>query len=182
MLILASASPRRRELLSLITSNFIIKESNVDESELGFGIDNENLAKELSYLKANAIFQYHPDDTVLGCDTVVLFENQVLGKPIDREDAKRMLHLLSGKTHRVITGFTIISKEMCISRSVETLVTFNKLSEEDINSYVATGSPLDKAGAYGIQDRVYKIVECIEGSFYNVMGLPVEELTKYLLK
>ena len=104
----------------------------------------------------------------------------MLGKPSNEEDAKRMLKLLSNRTHDVVTGFTIISKNKVISKSVLTHVTFNYLSDNLIDDYVKTGSPLDKAGAYGIQDKEFSLVKEISGSYYNVMGLPIEELKKYL--
>lgn len=178
MYILASKSPRRQELLKHIISDFKIIVSNVDENKIkAFPYD---LPLELSKAKAKAVFINYPNDVVIAADTVVIVNNEVLGKPINDEDAKRMLHLLSNKTHDVVTGFTIISKEKTISKSVLTKVTFNELSDELINAYVKSGSPKDKAGAYGIQDKEFPLIKNIEGSYYNVVGLPLEELKKYL--
>lgn len=178
MYILASKSPRRQELLKHIISDFKIIVSNVDENKIK--ASPYDLPLELSKAKAKAVFINYPNDVVIAADTVVIVNNEVLGKPINDEDAKRMLHLLSKKTHDVVTGFTIISKEKTISKSVLTKVTFNELSDELINTYVKSGSPKDKAGAYGIQDKNFPLIKNIEGSYYNVVGLPLEELKKYL--
>ena len=178
MYILASKSPRRQELLKHIISDFKIIVSNVDENKIK--ASPYDLSLELSKAKAKAVFINYPNDVVIAADTVVIVNNEVLGKPINDEDAKRMLHLLSNKTHDVVTGFTIISKEKTISKSVLTKVTFNELSDELINAYVKSGSPKDKAGAYGIQDKEFPLIKNIEGSYYNIVGLPLEELKKYL--
>lgn len=178
MYILASKSPRRQELLKNIINDFKIVVSNVDESKIK--ASPYDLPLELSKAKAKAVFSSFPNDIIIAADTVVIINNEVLGKPINDEDAKRMLRLLSNKTHDVVTGFTIISKEKNISKSVLTKVTFNELNDELINAYVKSGSPKDKAGAYGIQDKEFALIKNIEGSYYNVVGLPIEELKKYL--
>lgn len=178
MLILASQSPRRKELLRLITPDFDVISANIDE-EVVVQVPSD-LAKELSKLKAYEIFKTHPNDTILACDTIVIIDDKVLNKPKDKAEARKMLEMLSGRRHHVISGFTILSKDREINRNVMTEVYFNKLSDETIERYIASGSPFDKAGGYGIQDEAFGLVDHIVGSYYNVMGLPVEELRKYL--
>lgn len=178
MYILASKSPRRQELLKLLINEFKVVVSNVDESKIH--ANAYDLPLELSKTKAQTVFKDNQNDIIIAADTVVILDNIVLGKPSNEEDAKRMLKLLSNRTHDVVTGFTIISKNKVISKSVLTHVTFNYLSDNLIDDYVKTGSPLDKAGAYGIQDKEFSLVKEISGSYYNVMGLPIEELKKYL--
>lgn len=174
MIILASESPRRRELIKKITKEFTVIPANIDESVLH--IPACDLPGELSKLKAYDVFAKCPHDKVLACDTVVIIDGQILGKPHSKEQAKEMLQKLSGRKHVVISGYTIISKEKEITRTVRTYVYFNKLSDELIDAYIATGSPMDKAGAYGIQDQEFDLVNHIEGSFDNVIGLPTEDI------
>ena len=174
MIILASESPRRRELIKKITKEFTVIPANIDESVLH--IPACDLPGELSKLKAYDVFAKYPNDKVLACDTVVIIDGQILGKPHSKEQAKEMLQRLSGRKHVVISGYTIISKEKEVTRTVRTYVYFNKLSDELIDAYIATGSPMDKAGAYGIQDREFDLVNHIEGSFDNVIGLPTEDI------
>ena len=174
MIILASESPRRRELIKKITKEFTVIPANIDESVLH--IPACDLPGELSKLKAYDIFAKYPNDKVLACDTVVIIDGQILGKPHSKEQAKEMLQRLSGRKHVVISGYTVISKEKEVTRTVRTYVYFNKLSDELIDAYIATGSPMDKAGAYGIQDREFDLVNHIEGSFDNVIGLPTEDI------
>jgi septum formation protein len=174
MIILASESPRRRELIKKITKEFAVIPANIDESVLH--IPACDLPGELSKLKAYDVFAKYPNDKVLACDTVVIIDGQILGKPHSKEQAKEMLQKLSGRKHVVISGYTIISKEKEITRTVRTYVYFNKLSDELIDAYIATGSPMDKAGAYGIQDQEFDLVNHIEGSFDNVIGLPTEDI------
>ena len=174
MIILASESPRRRELIKKITQEFSVIPANIDESVLH--IPACDLPGELSKLKAYDVFAKYPNDKVLACDTVVIIDGQILGKPHSKEQAKEMLQRLSGRKHVVISGYTIISKEKEVTRTVRTYVYFNKLSDELIDAYIATGSPMDKAGAYGIQDREFDLVNHIEGSFDNVIGLPTEDI------
>lgn len=180
MYILASSSPRRKELFKLIAEDFKIVKPEIDEKEIHFS--NDKMAYELSRIKAYEVFCSHPDDIVLACDTIVIVNNQILGKPKDRQDAIRMLTLLSGKKHIVISGYTIISKKFEISRSVKTNVYFAKLDNETIEEYVDTYHPFDKAGGYGIQDDKFNLIERIDGSYYNVMGLPVEDIKMHLFK
>lgn len=177
MLILASESPRRKELIKQITTDFTVMPSNIDESILN--IDACDLPGELSKLKAYNIFAKYPEDKVLACDTIVVLDGEVMGKPHTKEKAKQMLKKLSGKKHIVISGWTLISKEKEITRTVKTEVYFNVLSDELIDRYIASGSPMDKAGAYGIQDTEFNLVNHIEGSFNNVIGLPVEDIKQH---
>ena len=174
MIILASESPRRKELIKKITKEFTVIPANIDESVLH--IPACDLPGELSKLKAYDVFAKYPNDKVLACDTVVIIDGQILGKPHSKEQAKEMLQKLSGRKHVVISGYTIISKEKEVTRTVRTYVYFNKLSDELIDRYIATGSPMDKAGAYGIQDQEFDLVNHIEGSFDNVIGLPTEDI------
>lgn len=178
MLILASGSPRRRELLKMLVPEFLVEISQIDEDKITAPADE--LAAILSSLKAKDVYSRHPDDTILACDTVVILNNEVLGKPKDGADAFKILKQLSNKTHEVITAFTIINKSTIVTKKVKTKVTFFALSDETIFKYIATKSPFDKAGGYGIQDKDFPLVSRIEGSYYNVMGLPLEELKKYL--
>ena len=178
MLILASESPRRRELIKKITTQFTVIPANVDEGSLH--IPASDLPGELSKLKAYDVYSKYPNDEVLACDTVVILHGEVMGKPKSVEDAKRMLRELSGEKHVVISGYTYVSKEKEVTRTVRTYVYFNKLSEELIDSYVKSGSPMDKAGAYGIQDEEFNLVSHIEGDFDNVIGLPVEDIRAHV--
>jgi septum formation protein len=177
MIILASESPRRKELIKKITKEFTVIPANIDESQLH--IPACDLPGELSKLKAYDVFAKYPNDKVLACDTVVICDGEIMGKPHTKERAKEMLHKLSGRKHVVISGYTIISKEKEVTRTVRTYVYFNKLSDELIDKYIATGSPMDKAGAYGIQDREFELVNHIEGSFDNVIGLPTEDILQH---
>ena len=177
MIILASESPRRRELIKKITKEFTVIPANIDESVLH--IPACDLPGELSKLKAYDVFAKYPNDKVLACDTVVIIDGQILGKPHSKKEASKMLHQLSGRKHVVISGYTIISKEKEVTRTVRTYVYFNKLSDELIDRYIASGSPMDKAGAYGIQDKEFDLVSHIEGSFDNVIGLPTEDINQH---
>lgn len=177
MLILASKSPRRRELIKKIVSDFEIIPSDFDESKIH--CNPYKLPGELSKHKALSIFKNHPNDKVLACDTIVILDGEVLGKPHTKEKAFEMLKKLSGKKHVVVSGWTLMDKNKTVTRTVETEVYFNELSDELINKYIETGSPMDKAGAYGIQDKKFNLVSHIKGSMDNVIGLPTEDLKKY---
>lgn len=178
MLILASQSPRRKELLRLITADFTVIPANIDE-DVVVKVPSD-LAKEISKLKAYEVFKNHPNETVLAVDTIVIIDNKVLGKPGSKAEARRMLETLSGRKHHVISGVTLLSRQKEININVMTEVYFNRLSDETIEKYIDSGSPFDKAGGYGIQDKEFDLVSHIVGSYYNVMGLPVEELKKYI--
>ena len=177
MLILASKSPRRRELLSLITTDFEIKSADVDET-LPDGISPQEAVEYLSEIKAKPFD--NGVDTVIGADTVVAVDGKILGKPADRQQAAEMLRSLSGKYHSVFTGVTVVKPEGTAVFSVETRVKFFDLTDDEINSYVLTGECDDKAGAYGIQGKGSLLVEKIDGDYFNVVGLPVSKLNKYL--
>ena len=178
MIILASSSPRRQQLLKKITSDFKICVSNIDENEPF--LSSSTLSYDLPKLKAYEIYKNNPDDVVIACDTIVVFNNKVFGKPRDEKEAKEMLTSLSNNTHIVLTSYTIISKYFEISRTIKSRVTFNSLSEKTIDEYIKTGSPMDKAGAYGCQDERFNLIKNINGSFDNVMGFPTESIKKEL--
>ncbi len=174
-LILASRSPRRQELLRNAGIAFRVDASSVNEV-MREGELPEGFARRMACEKACAVAaRSAPGCLVLGADTVVTLGGQLLGKPLDAADAARMLRLLSGVTHRVITGFCLVSSPACV-RALDhetTYVTFRPLTEEEIQSYVASGEPMDKAGAYGIQGLASRFVTRIEGCYFNVVGLPV---------
>lgn len=178
-IILASASPRRQELLKYIVPAFEIIPADVDET-LSAEIIPEKSAEFLAAKKARHIAKKYPDCTVIGSDTVVIIDDIILGKPADKSDAERMLKLLSGRTHKVITGVCLARGEASDSFSCETKVEFYPLSDEEILGYISTGEPMDKAGAYGIQGYGSVLVKGIEGDFFNVMGLPVAMLKRRL--
>lgn len=175
--ILASQSPRRQELIGYILPEFSVIVSDVEET-LPDGIAPEDVPAYLAGIKARAVAADHPDDIVIGADTVVILGDQVLGKPCDQDDAVRMLRALSGTIHTVITGCAIIQHGKMTTFSDVTRVEFYPLSEREILDYIATGEPFDKAGAYGIQGRGSVLVRRIEGDFFNVMGLPVARLKR----
>lgn len=179
MYILASASPRRRELFGMISKDFRIVPSTAEETAPD-GIAAENLPERLARLKAGDIAAKFPFDTVIGADTVVILDGKVLGKPENPEDAVRMLTALSGKKHKVITGCAVCKNGACRSFSSVTEVEFYPLDDKEISDYVATGEPLDKAGAYGIQGRGALFVKSINGDYFNVVGLPVATLRRFI--
>lgn len=178
-IILASASPRRRELMDNITPNYQVQPSTLDES----GIQAETpalLAQALARAKCEDVAAGHPGDVVIGCDTVVDCDGQVFGKPKDREDAVRMLRALSGGTHAVHTGVCISAGEQINSFVVTSKVVFFPLEESEIQSYADTKEPYDKAGAYAIQGRAALWLDRIEGDYYNIMGFPVSRVASAL--
>lgn len=175
--VLASASPRRRELLGQILNEFEIIPAESEE-KVNISLFPEQTACALAESKCDEVFAANGDKTVIGCDTVVVFNGEILGKPVDAADAVKTLKALSGKTHFVITGVCVQNKFKKLIGYDKTEVKFNALSEEFIKNYVAGGSPLDKAGSYGIQDG--GVVKEYFGSYTNVVGLPVT-LTKKLL-
>ncbi|MGN1136459.1 MAG: Maf family protein [Oscillospiraceae bacterium] len=175
--ILASASPRRRELLASVFDEFECIPSDVEEN-ISSEIPAEQSAEFLAVKKAAHIAGNHKDSLVIGCDTIVVFNGRVFGKPTDETDAKRMLSELSGNTHKVITGVCLFYNGRSLSFSEETEVEFYPLSDEEIESYVRTGSPMDKAGAYGIQDKGLLPAKRIYGDYFNVVGLPTARLKR----
>ncbi len=177
--VLASGSPRRRELLARLIPEFEVLVSEVDEDALTFG-DARSTAERLAEAKALAVARLRPGSLVIGGDTVVSFLGRNFGKPRDAEDAKSMLRTLSGRTHEVVTGVCLVSPQGVETFSDTTHVTFRPLSNEEIDAYVATGEPMDKAGAYAIQGGAGGFVARREGSETNVVGLPLELLEERL--
>jgi septum formation protein len=206
MLLLASASPRRQDLLRSAGISFVVQPADVDETPLS-GESARDCAERLAREKALAVWQKRRNDVVLGADTVVVIDGKILGKPVDADDAARMLRMLSGREHRVITGVAVVKSSLLPTRersevleksplkpkagpstgsgqalngapevfvrSETTVVTMNELSDEEIRNYVATGEPMDKAGAYAIQGIASRWIPRIEGDYSNVVGLPV---------
>ena len=186
-LILASGSPRRKELLEQIGVLFQVHSADIDESVLP-GESPQSYVARLSEEKALAVLQHYPDKVVLAADTSVVVEDQILGKPADTQDAIDTLKMLAGQNHQVLTGVSLVSNagSELGQQKLETIVTttqvyFLPLSEQDIQGYVATGEPMDKAGSYGIQGKAAIFVDRIEGSYSNVVGLPLAQ-TGMLLK
>lgn len=175
-LILASQSPRRQELLRLITPDFMVCPADVDE-ELIEGAPLCDEVARLAAAKAQAVAAHHPKAVVIGSDTLVVCDGQALGKPKDERDAKRMLTCLSGRTHEVMTGLALyIPGKPVGTDTVITSVRFAPLSDAEIDEYIKTGEPMDKAGAYGIQGLGARLIAQISGDYYSVMGLPVRRL------
>lgn len=183
-LILASKSPRRKKLLEQIGLTFKTIPAEIDENSLPNGIPPDEYVKILSLRKAKKVASIvETPSIILGSDTIVVLDGKVLNKPIDRKDAFRMLNTLSGNTHTVYTGIALIDtgNGKVISDYKETKVTFRRLDEDEIWAYIDTGSPLDKAGAYGIQDDFGAVfVSHIEGCYYNIVGLPLEKFYENL--
>jgi len=173
MLVLASASPRRQELLRNAHIPFEVQPAHIIEDPLP-NEEAKACAERLAREKAQAIAQKRPSDAILAADTVVVIDNQILNKPADAADATRMLRLLSGRTHNVITGVCLAVSAQLLSVSSETTsVTMSEISEDEIAAYVATTEPMDKAGAYAIQGIASRWIPRIEGDYSNVVGLPV---------
>ena len=179
MVILASQSPRRKELLGLLLEDFQVEVSQADES-VDWSMGARKAVEELALRKARAVACRHPGDTVIGSDTVVVLDGQVLGKPADEADAARMLRALSGRRHQVCTGVGVISPAGERSLVSVTQVEFYPLTDEEIRWYVSTGEPMDKAGAYGIQGKGCRFIRGIEGDYFTVVGLPVAALARIL--
>lgn len=178
-LVLASASPRRRELIRLIEPETICITSPTDEN-VPCGLSKADIPAYLACRKAAAVAKDYPNVPVIGADTLILLDDTFLGKPKDKADAVRMLSMLSGRTHTVITGCCVVFNGKRTAFSCATKVTFWPLDEKTIHDYVATGEPMDKAGSYGIQGKGALLVESIEGDYNNVVGLPVSLLNKKL--
>ncbi len=177
-LILASQSPRRKELLGLFSVPFTIRVADIDEGmDLSQPVENE--VARVSRLKAEAVSR-KPGDVVVAADTVVVCDGQVLGKPKDEADAYRMLRLLSGRDHQVMTGLTVLRGDTAVVHTEITDIHFRKLTDKQINDYIRTGEPMDKAGSYGIQGGAALFVEGIRGDYFNVVGLPVCKLGEIL--
>ncbi|MFZ0805116.1 MAG: Maf family protein [Candidatus Sulfotelmatobacter sp.] len=181
MIVLASASPRRQELLRAAGIAFVAQAADIDETPVP-GESARACAERLAQEKALAVWRARPDDVVLGADTVVVIDERILGKPVDGTDAARMLRMLSGRVHAVITGVCVVKAvargqgpgaSRIESASETTRVTMGSISDDEIRDYVATGEPMDKAGAYAIQGIASRWIPRIEGDYSNVVGLPV---------
>lgn len=181
-LILASASPRRRELMEMLCPEGLEIVPAVGEETADPTLPPDELVKALSRAKAAEVAARcaAPDDIVIGADTIVVLDGAVLGKPKDAEDAARMLRALSGRIHTVFTGVTVLRGNECLCHAERTEVRFRALTDAEIARYIATGEPLDKAGAYGAQGYASLFVEHLDGDFFNVMGLPLCALGKLL--
>ena len=176
-LILASGSPRRREILEQVGVEFEVRKSDVEE--VITKTDPAEIVMELSAQKAKDVYdklECPQEYLVLGSDTVVAFEGKILGKPADEQGAYEMLRMLSGRKHSVFTGVTLVSDDRFDSFYEETLVEFYEMSDEEILNYIKSGEPMDKAGAYGIQGKAAAFIRGIEGDYYNVVGLPVAKV------
>lgn len=178
-IILASASPRRRELLGYIVKDFCVVPSGVEEI-VPKGIRVLKQPEYLSKIKALDIANQYPNDTVIGSDTAVILKNEILGKPKDRADAEKMLIKLSGKVHKVVTGCTVVKNGAITSFSVVSKVKFQNLTKAEIEAYLDTDEPYDKAGSYAVQGRAGAFVEWIKGDYFNIVGLPISKLKKYI--
>ena len=184
-IILASASPRRRELLANMGLQFTVLVSDADESGVDTSVPPEIYVQELALLKAAAVAKTvikNKDAIVISADTIVVCDGEILGKPKDEEDAVRTLTLLTGKSHKVYTGFCVmrLSDAFTVCKNVCTEVVFKPLTREKIERYVKTSEPMDKAGAYAIQGLGAMLIERINGDYFNVVGLPVSELSDVL--
>ena len=179
MLVLASASPRRSELLRNAGIAFTVQAADVDETPLA-GEAARECAERLARDKALAVWRMRLQDVVLGADTIVVVDEKILGKPRDAEDAARMLRMLSGRAHQVITGVCIVEASQTRIASETTVVTMEELSDAEICEYVASGEPMDKAGAYAIQGMASRWIPRIEGDYSNVVGLPLARVYRML--
>lgn len=178
-IILASQSARRRELLAKAGATFTCEPANLTET-IDTSLSHEEAIQKLAYQKAAAILAHHPEALVIGSDTVVVCQGEILGKPRDHEDCVRMLRMLSGRTHEVITGLCFLSRRRCHQEVSVAEVTFAELSEDEILAYAATSEPYDKAGAYAIQGRAACFITGIRGDYYTIMGLPLERVYQEL--
>ena len=179
--VLASASPRRKELLSLIFNEYDIRPADCDEA-LPEGIKAQEAVEYLSLIKNKATVEIcDKKSLVISADTVVAVDGEILGKPQDKEDARRMISLLSGREHQVFTGVTLSLNGKFKTFSEKTDVIFYKLTDKEIEDYISTDEPYDKAGAYGIQGKAGLLVKAVNGDYYNVVGLPVARLKREII-
>ncbi len=179
MLILASSSPRRRELLTEAGIAFTVHPADIDEAHRA-GESPIAFTLRLAREKAEAVSAQHPGATVLGADTIVVCDEEILGKPSNETDAARMLNKLSGRDHQVITGVALVSLSGTQTHAETTIVTMRKITEEEIQNYIATGEPMDKAGAYAIQGAASAFIPQIVGDYSNVVGLPMKLVRQML--
>lgn len=180
-IILASASPRRKEILEKIGLKFRVVKSDFKEY-VDPKLKPHELVKKLSLEKAKVVFKNHKDSIIIAADTFVECYGKILGKPRNKEDARKMLEFLSGKVHLVITGFTIIDGNNIITKSKATKVRMRKMDNKEIDAYIQTKEPFDKAGGYAIQGIAKKFIEKIDGDLFNAIGLPLNSLVKELKK
>jgi septum formation protein len=180
-IILASSSPRRKELLEKAGLQFEVEPADYAEN-LDCGLEPHELVKKLSIEKARIVAKNNPGAIIIAADTIGVLKGKIIGKPRDEAEARRILRRLSGKSHLVITGFTILDAEMdkAVTRTADTQVYFHKLTGSEIDAYIRTGEPMDKAGAYGIQGLGAALVDHIDGDYDNVVGLPVAALMESL--
>jgi len=178
-IVLASASPRRKELMGLITTDFVIETADVDEAAVT-APDPAALVRALAHAKCMAVAQNRPGDLVIGCDTVVDCGGEVFGKPADAADARRMLQALSGRTHAVHTGVCMAKGDKVVTFSDTCRVTFFPIDARDLEAYITTAEPYDKAGAYAIQGHAAVWIDRLEGDYYTIMGFPVSRAAKLL--
>lgn len=181
-IILASQSPRRQELMRFLTTDFLVIPSDFPEREVSYCGDPGDYCEELALKKALSVARCHPTDVIIGSDTVVYIDGKILNKPKDRADARRMIRELQGKSHEVLTGYSIIiaDRSVCVVDHVTTKVVFSKMTEAEIEAYLDQDDHMGKAGAYGIQGAAAKFVERVDGDFYNVVGFPVAKLYREL--
>ncbi len=185
LFVLASKSPRRSELLKNLGVEFDIAVSDVDESKIPKDLPPKLYVQELALLKGTSIGAgCGAGKYVIAADTVVVFDGEIIGKPTDEADARRMLNMMSGATHEVYTGFSVTDSTtgMTVSGYEMTKVRFRQLSDAEIDDYIASGTPYDKAGGYGIQGRASLFVEGIDGDYFNVVGLPLNALNELMKK
>ncbi|MFC1565995.1 Maf family protein [Candidatus Neomarinimicrobiota bacterium] len=182
-IILASNSPRRKSLLELIDLPVKVIASSVHEN-FNINLEPIEFAKHYAHLKAQDIAEKHPNSLVIGADTIVVLDNEIIGKPLDEDDSKSILKKLSGRTHSVITGVALVwrNKNISVNFTESTKVTFHRLTDSQIQYYITNYQPFDKAGSYGIQDWFAVCVKRIDGCFYNVMGFPLAKFYHNLTK
>ena len=180
-IILASASPRRTELLTFAKIDHHVEFSNIEEV-LDPNLSPVEQVQLLSKQKAEFISKIHPETTIIGADTIVVLDNEILGKPVDKKDAFQTLKKLSGHTHEVLTAVCIINKKKNIHEIIlsKTEVEFFKVDDAWITNYIDSGEPMDKAGSYGIQDSGFELVKKINGDYYSVVGLPISQVKRVL--
>ncbi|HZJ18224.1 MAG TPA: Maf family protein [Patescibacteria group bacterium] len=182
-IILASKSPRRKQLLESIKLKFEVVVSDFNESLIKEK-DPRKLVEEISKQKAKTVAGKYKDAMIIAADTTVVLDKKIIGKPTSIDNAREILQKLSGRGHKVITGFTILDAKTkkSVTKSVASRVYFKKLTKKEIEAYIKTGEPMDKAGAYGVQDKAGAFIEKIEGDFFNVVGLPIFSVCKTLLE
>ncbi len=180
-LILASKSPRRKELLKLLDFDFEIISSEVDEV-VPNNSSPKQIVEALAYQKAKAVYDAHNNDVVLGCDTIVVVDNEILGKPKNHKEAKEMMLKMKDREHQVITGVAVLSKEQENVFSDTSVVHFNDIEEKEIDKYILTSEPYDKAGGYAIQGWAARYISAIEGNYYTIMGLPLDKVYRAIKK